>query len=205
MAIQFRKASSDDHASVMAIAEKAVIYGGNDYLPFEFDGIMRRHGGYVLETDDRVVGFLAYAITDGGTSFNPIGGRVHDDYRNRGLFRYLMETVTQKVRAAHPEVTTRRMLTAHSNPYLERILTTHEIIHRGYFLLAPADEARKRHVSHLCQFDGNPTIVSRWSTEDLRRFWESEDPWRHLFPTGYLIQDWRVYKFNPADIGNLFV
>ena len=205
MAIQFRKASSDDHASVMAIAEKAVIYGGNDYLPFEFDGIMRRHGGYVLEADHRVVGFLAYVITEGGASFTPVGGRIHGDYQKKGLFGYLMSAMTKELTSANPGITTRRMSIDGNNPFAKRLMESHDVIFRGDYLIASLDEAKEKRILDYCKEDAtSDSIISRWSVNDLRSIMKSNHIWQPLFPSGYFLQDWRVYKFNDADVESFF-
>ena len=97
MAITVRKASLQDFINVRKITKKSIIYSGFDYLPPAFESMLTRHGGYLMEMDDQIVGFLGYIITDGGTSFIPIGGRIHDDFKNQGLFRFLMDSVTKQL------------------------------------------------------------------------------------------------------------
>ena len=206
MAKTVRKATLQDFDNVKSITEKSIIYGGFDYLLPEFEDLMTRHGGYVLEMDGQVAGFLAYVITDGGTSFIPVGGRIHDDYRNQGLFRFLMDAVTKDLCAVYPAISSRRMSIDTRNPHASRITTSHDVVCRGKHVLMKLDEVRRRHISSfssLLESNDVSNGVVEMAMEDVCDVADSPQLVQNLFPLGYFLYDWRVYRFNRADVASL--
>ena len=73
---KIRKATTEDYERVMNIPEGEILYGGSDYLPNEYHTLITWHGAYILEINQKVVGFLAYEIIDKGTCYIPLAGRV---------------------------------------------------------------------------------------------------------------------------------
>ena len=194
-----RKASFEDYDCVVAISENATIYGGYDYLPREFENIMTRHDGFILEMDNQVVGFLAFALTDGGESFTPIGGRIREDYQNLGLFKFLLDAVTKHVLDTYPAVTSRRMSIEESNPHMNRLLETHSVVYRGIFACMTSNELP----IGICDAGeiGARDQIYELSVCDLKRLADAENG---LFSNGYFLHDWHVYRFNSTEVASLF-
>ena len=76
-----RKAREEDYENVMSIPEGEILYGGYDYLPSEYHTLLQWHGAYVLEVDDKIVGFLGYEIIDKETCYIPMAGRISPSVR----------------------------------------------------------------------------------------------------------------------------
>ena len=208
MAITVRKASLQDFINVRKITKKSIIYSGFDYLPPAYESILTRHGGYVLEIDDQVVGFLGYIITDGGTSFIPIGGRIHDDFKNQGLFRFLMDSVTKALCAALPQISSRRMSINMSNPHAKKLISLHSVVCRGKHVRMTMDEVRRKHFSHFLSMLEDPSraeTVVEMTIGDICGVMDSPQFVQNLFPGGYIFHDWRVYRFVRVEMESLVV
>ena len=156
MAVSVRRANLQDYDDVMAITGKTTLYNGFDYLPRQFHAILTSHGGgYVLEVDDRIVGFVAFALTDDGRSFTARAGRVHPDFQKRGLFKLLQDRGTEDLIASYPTINSRKWTIDASNPKATQLMDAANVLCSGRkFLVCPLDQYRKEHLTNIINSAG---------------------------------------------------
>ena len=177
----------------MNIPEGQVLYSGHDYLPYEYHTLLNCHGAYVLEINKKIIGFLAYEIIDMGTAYIPLAGRISPSMQGQGLFKHLMNAVTEKVNEEHPSVRAMRMSFYHLNSRRDSIMKTHvHVLSKPIFNIKLASEVNID--DFLPQPNGqNDLHLHLLNEEELQYLSECKQTPMTLTNGGYLLVHWRLH------------
>lgn len=123
MELLFRKVRPLDKPAVMDLTR--TIWEGHDYLPRVFDEWVADPSGhfYAAESDGRLVGLGRASFPDPGEAWLE-GGRIHPDYRGKGLASVLFAYQMYVVRQFHARVV--RFATDSENAPVQHLAQVHD-------------------------------------------------------------------------------